>query len=130
MIAPTEKDALKSKDVFIKEFHSKYPKSVEYINNDWDRLVTHFSFPAEHWQHIRTTNPIESMFATVKLRSKTTKGAGSPRQAEVMAFKLMKEAEKKWRKIRGYRELENLLNGVLYKDGELVESSGHQQVTA
>ena len=85
---------------------------------------------AEHWQHIRTTNPIESMFATVKLRSKTTKGAGSPRQAEVMAFKLMKEAEKKWRKIRGYRELENLLNGVLYKDGELVESSGHQQVTA
>ena len=69
-------------------------------------------------------------FATVKLRSKTTKGAGSVKQAEVMAFKLMIEAEKGWRKIRGYKELKNLLNGALHKDGEIVESSAHQQVTA
>ena len=130
MMAATEDHALDAKDVFIKEFNPKYPKSVECINNDWSRLTTHFSLPAEHWQHIRTTNPIESMFATVKLRSKTTKGAGSVKQAEVMAFKLMIEAEKGWRKIRGYKELKNLLNEALYKDGEIVESSANQQVTA
>lgn len=130
MMASTEDHSLDARDTFIKEFNPKYPKSVECIKKDWNQLTTHFSFPAEHWQHIRTTNPIESMFATVKLRSKTTKGAGSTRQAETMAFKLMREAEKTWRKIRGYKELKNLLDGAVYKNGEIAESAGHQSETA
>ena len=131
MMAETESDALKSKKEFESEFHEKFPKAVDCISKDWDALTTHFNFPAMHWQHIRTTNPIESMFATVKLRTKTSKGAGSIKTAETMAFKLMKEAEKKWRKIRGHEEIENLLSGGVYKDGRLLEvKSTDQQVVA
>ena len=71
---------------------------------------------------LRTTNPIESSFATVKLRTKSTRGAGSAKTATTMAFKLLQECEKKWRKIRGWQEIENLLAGVEYKDGVMVPS--------
>ena len=122
MNAATKDDAEKSKKIFELEFGAKYLKAVDCLSNDWEKLVTHFSFPAEHWQHLRTTNPIESTFATVKLRTKVTKGAGSLKMAEVMAFKLMMEAEKKWRRIRGSEQIKNLLQGGIYKDGELVQS--------
>ena len=127
MNAASEADALKAREVFGSHFKDKFPKAWECIVKDWDKLVGHFNYPAAHWSHIRTTNPIESTFATVKLRTKTTKGAGSPKMAEVMAFKLMKEAEKKWRRIKGYEEIPRLLQGSIYKDGKEVVDHPIQQ---
>ena len=95
---------------------------MDCLNKDWESLTTYFDFLAQHWHHIRTTNPIESTFATVKLRTRVTKGAGSVKMAEVMAFKLMIEAQKKWHKIRGHEKISTLLRGGVYKDGELMQS--------
>ena len=113
--AESKKGADRVKKVFEVEFSSKYPKATDSLNRDWDKLTTFFNFPAEHWQHLRTTNPIESTFATVKLRTKVTKGAGSLKMAEVMAFKLMMEAEKKWRRVKEPKQIRTLLQGGLYK---------------
>ena len=114
-----------NKDTVLKEFeedfNDKYPKAYQCLEKSWQELTSFFDFPAVHWQYIRTTNPIESTFSTVKQRTRATKGAGNKEMAEVMAFKLMLEAEKRWRKLKGYRELENLSKGMLYKDGELVD---------
>jgi putative transposase len=120
MKAESEGDAEKEKTKFLNEFDAKYPKATECLKKDWSELTNFFSFPAQHWQHIRTTNPIESSFATVKLRTRVTKGAGSTTAAATMAFKLLCEAEKTWRRIRGWREIENLLNGVAYKNGVVI----------
>ena len=131
MNAETEKDATIVFKEFQQDFHKKYPKAVKCLVDDWDKMIPFFSFPAEHWQHIRTSNPIESAFATVKLRTSSTKGAGSKEMAEVMAFKLLKEAEKRWQKIRGFKEIENLIQGTVYKDGEIIESTDeHQEAVA
>lgn len=130
MMASTEEDALKSRKSFEKLFSEKYPKAVDCIIKHWHELITFFSYPAMHWQHIRTTNPIESSFATVKLRTKVTKGAGSKTTATVMAFKLLDECQKRWRKLRGYEELSNLLKGVEYKDGVMIVPSEHHEAAA
>lgn len=122
MKAPDREAAETSKERFKKTFDDKYEKSVQCLEKDWARLTTFFDFPARHWTSIRTTNPIESSFATVKLRTKTTRGAGSPKTATTMAFKLLQECEKKWRKIRGWEEIENLLAGVEYRNGVMVSS--------
>jgi len=111
-------------------FGSKYPKACEKLDKDWDKLTTFFNFPASHWKSIKTSNPIESAFATVKLRTKAMKGSGSLKAAEVMAFKLLCEAEKKWRKIRGWQMIEELTNGALYIDGEKVDKLADQQGVA
>ena len=123
MNAETEKDATEVFRNFQIDFHKKYPKAVKCLVDDWEKMIVFFSFPAEHWQHIRTSNPIESAFATVKLRTKASKGAGSKEMAEVMAFKLLLEAEKRWRKIRGFQEIQNLIQGSIYKDGEIIEGA-------
>ena len=130
MRAEKEADAIVESKKFQTEFHKKYPKAVKCLVDDWDELTSFFSFPAEHWKHIRTSNPIESAFATVKLRTKVTKGAGSLEVAETFAFKLLYESQKRWKKIKGFREIPNLLNGVLYKDGEILEGSSNQKVVA
>ena len=130
MMAETESDATETMKEFEYEFYQKYPKSVHCLTKDWELMIGHFNFPAMHWQHIRTTNPIESAFATVKARTKTTKGAGSSKMAEIMSFKLMKEAEKKWRKIKGHEEIAKLLDGAIYKDGKLLNSREDQQAIA
>lgn len=130
MRAPTEADAEKSKESFEKLFSDKYPKAVECLTKSWSELITFFHYPAQHWQHIRTTNPIESSFATVKLRTKVTKGAGSKETAAVMAFKLLSECEKKWRKLRGLEEFKNILKGVEYKDGLVIPPTQHQEAVA
>ena len=89
------------------------------------------AYPAAHWTSLRTTNPIESSFATVKFRAKVTKGAGSKETAASMAFKLLQECQKRWRKIRGEKEhLQNLLAGLEYKDGIVVTQSSHQEAAA
>lgn len=130
MQAPSKKECERIRDQFVKSFKDKYPKASECLTKNWDQLATFFNFPASHWQHIRTTNPIESAFATVKLRTKVTKGAGSKETASVMAFKLLQECQKTWRKIRGHQEIQNLLNGLEYRDGVVVANKKHRESAA
>jgi transposase-like protein len=112
MNAETAADANAALEQYELAFGAKYEKSVECLKKDWKTLTRFFSYPALHWTHIRTTNPIESTFATVKLRTTVTKGAGSPKAAATMAFKLMQEAERRWNRIRGYEEIKNVISGV------------------
>lgn len=121
----------KTRDQFIKLHRDKYPKAVDCLEKDWNELTTFFRYPAAHWQHLRTTNPIESSFATVKLRTKVTKGAGSAKTAATMAFKLLQECQKKWRKINAPEEIKNLLAGLEYRDGVVVAPpSSHHEAAA
>ena len=130
MRAETQADAEKSKASFEKLYSDKYPKAVECLTKSWQELTTIFHYPAQHWQHIRTTNPIESSFATVKLRTKVTKGAGSKETAAVMAFKLLNECQSKWRKLRGHEEFKNLLKGFEYEDGLMIPRDQHHENAA
>lgn len=130
MKAPDRESAEKAKTRFENIFKAKYEKSVVCINKDWKQLTTFFDFPAEHWVSLRTTNPIESSFATVKLRTKSTRGAGSPKTAATMAFKLLQECEKSWRKIRGFREIEKMLSGIEFKDGVMINQKEQNQEAA
>ncbi len=111
-------------------YEAKYEKAYECLNKDWRELTTFFDFPARHWRHLRTTNPIESSFATVKHRMNQTKGAGKVKIAETMSFKLLLEAEKRWKRIRGAEDIKSLLNGDLYRDGELVSVSEKSRAAA
>ena len=130
MRAETKASAEKERDLFEKLYSKKYPKAVDCLVKNWSVLTTYFDFPAAHWLHLRTTNPIESSFATVKLRTKVTKGAGSKDTAEVMTFKLLKECEKRWRKINLPVEIQNLLRGLAYKDGVVVPDPSHHEAVA
>lgn len=131
MKAPTEADAVLSRKKFEILFQDKYPKATECLVKSWSELTTFFHYPAAHWTSLRTTNPIESSFATVKLRTKVTKGAGAKDTASAMAFKLLQECQKKWRKIRGDKQdLQNLLLGLEYKDGIVIPRSTQQEVAA
>jgi putative transposase len=115
--APTRADARKALERFQAEFDAKYPKAVAKLDKDWDALTAFFDFPAEHWRHLRTTNPIESSFATVKLRTKVTKGAGSKKAALAMAYKLLDAAQERWRRFNGHELVGDVLDGVKFKDG-------------
>jgi putative transposase len=130
MRAETKASAEKERDLFETLYSEKYPKAVDCLVKNWSMLTTYFDFPAAHWLHLRTTNPIESSFATVKLRTKVTKGAGSKDTAEVMTFKLLKECEKRWRKINLPVEIQNLLRGLAYKDGVVVPDPSHHEAVA
>lgn len=127
MMAPDKRSAELSKKLFEETFADKYDKATTCLLKDWDKLIPFFNYPAKHWTSIRTTNPIESAFATVKLRTKSTKGSGSPKMAATLAFKLLQEAEKKWRKIRGCEEIKNLLLGIEYRDGVVVATESADQ---
>ena len=130
MNAPTETVSLKARQYFEKLFSEKYPKATDCLIKDWSNLTTFFQYPASHWTHLRTTNPIESSFATVKLRTKVTKGAGSKETAAVMAFKLLSECQKRWRRLKGHEEIKNLLKGLEYKDGAMVPQKKHHETAA
>ena len=131
MKAPTKDDAMKGRDLFEKTFENKYPKAVACLRKSWDELTEFFNYPAAHWISLRTTNPIESSFATVKLRTKVTKGAGSRETATAMAFKLLIECQKRWRSIRGSKQdLQNLLSGVVYRDGIMIAQQSDQEAAA
>jgi len=121
MNAPTRKDAKKAIKVFVRDFGAKYPKAAECITKDEDALLTYFDFPAEHWKHLRTTNPIESTFATVRLRTRVTKGPGSRTAGLAMVFKLLLAAEKTWRKLNGHELVPLVRAGVKFIDGVRVE---------
>jgi len=118
MYAPDRQSALEDIERFSQEFQAKYPKAVECLTKDQDELLTFFDFPAEHWIHLRTTNPIESSFSTVKARTKKTKGAGSRRAGLAMAFKLLLAAEKRWRKINAPHLVALVQAGVRFPDGQ------------
>lgn len=120
-MAATRDEAVTALGNFVERYKAKYPKAVEKIEKDRDSLIAFYSFPAEHWQHIRTTNPIESTFATVRHRTSRTRNCVSRPTFLGLAFKLIEEAEKSWRKIRGADKIELLLKGVPFKDGEPVQ---------
>ena len=116
-MAPQKELALKSYDEFLKCYQAKYPKAVECLEKDKEVLFTFYDFPAEHWIHIRSTNVIESAFATVRHRTRQTKGCGSRVATLTMVYKLGREAEKHWRKIKGNKLIEKVLKGIRFKDG-------------
>jgi putative transposase len=116
-MAATKEDALKAFGKFAATFQAKYPKAVECLLKDKDELLAFYDFPAEHWQHLRTSNPIESTFATVRLRTSKTKGAGSRTACLAMAFKLVESAQNHWRKLNGSSLLPEVIAGVIFKDG-------------
>ena len=118
MYAPDRQSALEDVERFCQEFEAKYPKAVECLLKDQDELLTFFDFPAEHWIHLRTTNPIESTFSTVKARTKRTKGAGSRKAGLAMAFKLLLGAERHWRKINAPHLVALVQAGVSFPNGE------------
>jgi len=106
---------------FAAEYAAKYPKAVASLTADQERLLTHFAFPAEHWGHLRTTTPIESTFATVKLRQRVTKGAGSRTAGLTMAFKLLTMAEQRWRRLNAPHLVAQVRAGVRFRDGLRIE---------
>ncbi len=117
MNAPTRAEAEAGIDAFAAAYDAKYPKAVASLRRDQAQLLTFFDFPAEHWRHLRTTNIIESPFATVRLRQRVTKGAGSRTKALMMAFKLLAMAEERWRKVNGSELLPLVRAGVRFIDG-------------
>ena len=121
MNAPSRKEAKKAIKTFVADFGAKYPKAADCLTKDEDTLLTHFDFPAEHWKHLRTTNPIESTFATVRLRTRVTKGPGSRTAGLAMVFKLLLTAEKTWRKLNGHELVSLVRAGVKFVDGVRVE---------
>lgn len=126
-MAATRADAHKAFAQFVATYQAKYPKAVEKLIKDRDSLLAFYDFPAEHWQHLRTTNPIESTFATVRHRTTRTRNCVSRATFLGLAFKLIEEAEKSWRKIRSADKIEALLNGVPFKDGILVQDNPPEQ---
>jgi len=116
-MAPTRADGHKAFDAFMEMFEAKYPAAVECLKKDREVLLTFYDFPAEHWMHIRTTNPIESTFATVRLRHRKTKGSGSRVACLTMVFKLMESAAKTWRALNGSALVRDVIAGVQFADG-------------
>jgi putative transposase len=116
-MASTRAEAVKAMDVFASTFRAKYPAAVECLEKDQERLLAFYDFPAEHWKHLRTTNPIESMFATVRLRTAKTKGMGSRIACMTMVFKLAQCAQKSWRALNGRTLIPLVLVGIKFVDG-------------
>jgi len=119
-LAPTRKAALAAYDQFISSYQVKFPKACECLQKDKAVLFTFYDFPAQHWSHLRTTNPIESTFATVRLRTQRTKGSGSRIATLTMVFKLGLEAQKHWRRLNGAELIAKVITGVKFVDGEEV----------
>ena len=115
---------------FAEEFGRKWPKAVAKIEDDKEALLCYYDYPAEHWRHLRTTNPIESPFATVRARTDITKGPGSREAGVAMIFKLLEAAEGRWRRLNGYRLVPLVRAGAKFVNGELVERSEEQKVAA
>jgi putative transposase len=117
-MAPTRDAANEAYDQFIEVYGAKYPKAVQCLRKDRDELLTFYDFPAEHWKHLRTTNPIESTFATVRLRHRRTKDNGSRAACLAMVFRLCQSAEQRWRRLNGHQLLHDIIAGVTFTDGE------------
>src|SRR5213078_4764644 len=116
-MAETKKDALVAFDAFVETWGVKYDRAVECLIKDRDALLAFYDFPAEHWKHLRTTNVIESSFATARHRTVRSKGCLSNKTALAMIFKLAEAAEKSWRRLDGHSQLPKIILGVRFTDG-------------
>jgi len=125
--APDRASAEAAVAVFAEKYGAKYPKAVECLTKDRDALLAFFDFPAEHWDHLRTANPIESVFATVRHRTVRTKGALSQKTARLMVFKLVMAASKTWRRLKGENHLPMIIAGVKFTNGVAVTATSDQR---
>jgi transposase-like protein len=124
--APTRAAAEVAIDVFAEKYGAKYDKAAVCLTKDREALLAFFDFPAEHWDHLRTSNPIESVFATVRHRTVRTKGALSTKTAKLMVFKLVTAAAKTWRRLKGENQLPKVVKGVKFQNGiEVIEMPAH-----
>ena len=124
--APTRAAAEAAIDGFADKYGAKYDKAVACLTKDREALLAFFDFPAEHWDHLRTSNPIESVFATVRHRTVRTKGSLSPKTARLMVFKLVSAAAKTWRRLKGENQLPKVVRGVKFQNGvEVIETPAH-----
>lgn len=130
MYAPDRATAEAEAEAFQENYEPKYPKAVRSLIDNLDHLLAFFDFPAEHWVHLRTTNPIESTFGTVKARTKKTRGAGSRAAGLAMAFKLIEAAEQRWRRVNAPHLVAAVLHGVQFEDGQRVSSTPAATSTA
>lgn len=121
--AETKADAEKACDHFLEKYEAKYQPACECLRKDRQQLLAFYDFPAEHWAHLRTTNPIESTFATIRLRHRKTKGNGTRRASLTMMFKLAQSASKKWNRLRSHEKITLVIEGRSFKDGILQESA-------
>lgn len=120
-LAETRDSAHKAFDSTLRRFRDKYPKAMENLEKDRDELLAFYDFPATHWVHLRTTNPIESTFATVRLRTKRSRSCGNRDTTLSMVFKLLQSAQKRWKRIKGFDQLKLVVDNVQFQDGIQVE---------
>lgn len=116
-LAPSRAEAEKAFDLFLRTYEAKYPKAADCLGKDRKELLVFYDFPAEHWMHLRTTNVIESVFATVRLRTEKTKGSGTRVACRTMVFKLMQSASRHWRALNGSGLLSEVIKGTVFVDG-------------
>lgn len=119
-MSATRAGAIAAFERFIEVYGTKWPRATECLQKDRSELLAFYDLPAEHWGHLRTSNPIESTFATVRLRTYRTKGPGSREAGLAMAFKLARKAESRWRKLNGAEKLQDLIDGIVFVDGEQI----------
>jgi transposase-like protein len=122
-MAETRQQAHQAFDAFLEKYRAKYPAACHCLEKDREALLTFYDFPAEHWQHLRTTNPIESTFATIRLRHRKTKGNGTRRASLAMMFKLAQSAQKRWRRLNGHQQIVPLINGAKFIDGTIQDAA-------
>lgn len=122
-MADTREHAHQAFGAFLEKYGAKYPEACECLSKDRDELLAFYDFPAEHWKHLRTTNPIESTFSTIRLRHRRTKGSGTRRTSLAMMFKLAQAAQKRWKRLNGHQQIHHLLEGKTFVDGVLQEAA-------
>jgi len=116
-MAETKEEVEKAFNGFLNHLGDKYPKATDCLRKDREDLLSFYDFPAVHWIHIRTTNPIESTFSTVRLRTAKTRSCESRETTLAMVFKLIQSAEKRWKRIKGFDLIGEVIEGVVFKDG-------------
>jgi putative transposase len=126
-MAETRELSNKALDHFVEKYETKYPKAAECLHKNKEQMLAFYDYPAEHWGHIRTTNPIESTFATVRLRTDTTKNCGSQGTIFAMVFKLIQSAQKNWFKIKGFKLIGDIINNVQFVNGVKFEQNDAQK---
>ena len=129
-MAETRDDAHHAFATFVATYEAKYPKATTCLAKDQDAMLTFYDFPAEHWIHLRTTNPIESTFATVRLRTVKSRGCGSRASILSTVFKLAQSAEQRWQKLRGAEIIAKVITGVQFRNGVEVPKKDRQKLAA
>ena len=129
-MAATREAAHKAFDGFLIAHQDKYPRATECLEKDRESLLAFYDFPAAHWQHIRTTNPVESTFARVRLRTNKTRGCVSRQTILSLVFQLGQSASKRWRRLRGFKHLADVIRGVKFENGVRADTSENSRVAA